>query len=365
MTTFYFALDAGNGYLKYTDGRKLKSTVHAIRALEVSDVRKLDEFSGSGNYPSDYLSVYDGVRGRNKVVYETGDVAREKWRTYETGARRYKRGYYDVLALRALTDILNDESFQRPTNDNEIVMMCTHAPQDSMHRNAIIDTMMGRHRVERAGKTYYYNVVHVETVDEPVAGLFCYTLGDGGFPVKADNLWKRKGRVLVIDIGAYTTDFQEADHRGVPLLSSSSLTLGVIGAKERFKTLMRQRYPQWLTNADYLTEEMVENAFRNRVKSDHVYASGTRDVVCTDEVKEATLPLISQFLSAYRNQYRNGEPYATILLTGGGCGLLNNIIRDNVEHQNIILVDNIKHIHLANAKGASRLLSMMARKGIV
>lgn len=363
MAVWRFALDGGNGYWKYTDGRKTKSTVHALRALNANEVQELTRFSGSAPFSPDYLTVYENLKGKARTVYVTGEPALQGWREYETGARRYRRGYYDVIALRALSDLLTDESFKKPNNDNQVVMMCTHAPQDNMFADKLVDTLMGWHKVDRAGHTYYYNITHVETVDEPVAGLFNYTMDGDGRPYK--DIWKKQGKVLVIDIGAYTTDFQEADQHGVPLLSSHSITLGVNRSKELFKTLMRNKHRDWLVNADYVGDEQVEYAFRNRNEGKHTYESGTHSVDCSEEIDGAIAPLMVEFLSTYRNQYRNGERHATILLTGGGCGLLHLVLKDRLKHPNVVLADGVKVIQHANVWGASKLLRMMERKGLL
>jgi hypothetical protein len=364
MPTKRFGIDEGNESVKFTDGNRVRQFVHALRALPKSEIQTLDTFSGSSAYPPDYLIVHENKRAKGGVVYVTGDSALNGFKEYETGARRYRRGYYDVLALRALTDLYKDEEFRKPDNSIEIVMVCTHAPQDNMHAGRLSDSILGWHHVTRAGHTYHYNVVDVQTVDEPVAGLFNYTLAPDGKPYRKADLWSREGKVLVVDIGGYTTDFQEADQRGIPMVGGTSFTIGIKRAKDLFRTLMRQKYPDWLPNADYLGDEQIEAAFRNREGTKHIYQGGTRSVDCTEEVQAAIAPLMNEFLSQYRNRYANGERHSTILLTGGGCGLLNLILRDAMKHPNVVMADSIKTIQFANVKGAYKLLNMMARKGI-
>ena len=365
MTLHLVSLDAGNGWVKFGDGRVYKSFVHGLRSLRGYEWDSVVKSSGGQGARPEYIEVFESKRSRSSSAYATGIVSFEHGFTeYEVGARRYREGYYNVLALQSLSVMLRDKSFEKPDNDNEIVMACTHAPQDLHFADRLVSCIKGNWKIQSGGKTLYYNIVHVETVEEPVAGLLNYTLDKDGVAYPQKELWKQTGDVLVLDIGSYTSDFLSADQRGVPFpKGAKSETVGIDKAKRVFIDLMRSAHDDMFPNGDSISEDQVEAAFRNKRNGKHFMPAFGDEIDCTEQVEMATYPMLNQILSAYRNEYAGGSRYGTILLDGGGSGLMHEILRESLGHKNIHLVDVVKRIQFANARGAGKMLNMMQRNG--
>lgn len=364
MAVYYLEIDPGNGWVKVSNGNSAKKFPHALRALTTSEWARKKQFAGSQGMHPDFIEIYEGKRSKSGVGYSTGEAAQsDGFREFRNGAARYVPGYLDVLVLRAMTMYLKDSSFQLIDNDNEIVLTVTHAPQDAHFANDIVNCLKGFHKVEHAGKMWHFNVVHVETTEEPVMGLLCYTLDNDGKPYPKEELWLAPGRVLVLDIGAYTANYQEADQNGVPSNEGHSVTAGVNKVKDEFVRLMRESYPKVFTNGDSITSEMVDYAFMNRKNGHHTLWGGGTPYVCDDQIELAIAPLMGEVQSVYMSRYRAGQPYGTLLLDGGGCALMNEILRDKLGHPNMKFAHKLDKIQFANVTGASKMRKMMVRKG--
>lgn len=365
MGKIYVEVDAGNRWVKASNGQRVIRFPHALRRLSVNDWNDVLGDAGSAAPGADYLEVYDGARGKSGAFYEVADTALLGFRQYEVGARRYQAGYYDVLVLKALTMLLNGDEFQDKGNIPEIIVTATHAPQDRPFRDKLISSLNGVRRVVNQGRVLFYDMVHVECVEEPVAGLLNYTLDPDGKPYRKADLWQVEGAVLILDVGSYTFSFAEADSRGVPVSKNSrSTTAGVDRTKDAFRMQTRRAYPDVFTNADTISDDMIEAAFTSRDRNGCYTLMGFgRPYDVTEQIMQSTAPLLGQIISTYKDDYRAGARYGTVILTGGGSGLLFHVLKEALAHENIHLADNIARIQYANVKGASKLRKMMVRKG--
>ena len=367
MATWYVEVDEGNATIKVSDGNKVISFVHALRPVGASEWNQVLARSGKQGAGSDYIQVYESKRSKKATPYVLAETAQKSgFRDFQQGARRYVPEYYGVLLCKALNMILKDKRFEDADNSEEIVILATHAPHDIGFAQNLVDAAQRLWKIQVGQTCYYYNVVAVETIEEPVGGLFNYTLDPDGKAWPRKDIFTVAGDVLMLDIGGYTTDFEEADERGVPRTQNAkSITSGVIKAKTVFRELMREAYPDWLTNADSITDAAIERAFRGEKGKarDKLFWGSGRSVDCSEQVTLSVSPLLSEIMAYYRNEFKNGVPYGTIILTGGGCGLLHTLLVDALQHDHIHLADSIDKIQYANVKGASKLRKMLVRKG--
>ena len=86
-----------------------------------------------------------------------------------------------------------------------------------------------------------------------------------------------------------------------------------------------------------------------------VFESGGRKYPCEKESREATNLLLNRIADTYQKIAGGALSWDAIILTGGGSGLLYKRLLPILDHERVILADELESIHLANVRGGLKL----------
>jgi hypothetical protein len=86
-----------------------------------------------------------------------------------------------------------------------------------------------------------------------------------------------------------------------------------------------------------------------------VFEGGGRKYPCEHEVREATNLLLNRVGDMYQRIAGGALGWDAIILTGGGSGLLYKRLLPLLNHDRVILAEDLEHIHLANVRGGLKL----------
>jgi len=86
-----------------------------------------------------------------------------------------------------------------------------------------------------------------------------------------------------------------------------------------------------------------------------IFDGGGRRYPCEKEIKEATNMLLNRIADTYQHIAGGALSWDAIILTGGGSGLLHKRLLQILNHERVILADDIESIHLANVRGGLKL----------
>lgn len=134
-------LDAGNSIIKAKIARRQDGEVsfpHAIQKLTEAEYRNITDRPGIRNRSEDYLQI-------NGEAFAIGESAeRHGFVSRRSGAARYTRDYYGVLAAAALSRLYD--------RGREISVFCSHPPGDVAFREDLMQAVVGDWQVEHLGK---------------------------------------------------------------------------------------------------------------------------------------------------------------------------------------------------------------------
>ena len=82
-----------------------------------------------------------------------------------------------------------------------------------------------------------------------------------------------------------------------------------------------------------------------------VFEGGGRRYPCEDEVQEATSLLLNRIADTYQRIAGGALGWDSIILTGGESGVFYDRMLTILNHERVILADDIESIHRANVRG--------------
>jgi hypothetical protein len=331
-------LDAGNSIIKAKIARKEQGEItfpHAIRQLTESEYKNIVSRTGTSANMQDYLRI----NGQPYVVGESAE--RQGIVTQRTGAARYTRDYYGVLAAAALGRLYD--------RGREVAIFGSHAPGDLKFRQDLLKAVIGDWEVEVNKQVSNFKVSYANTFDEPVGGLMNVILTEDGQHYQHSDL--NGGRSLVIDIGGFTTDWLAVNPGGeVDYSLARSIPMGIQNVLTDFEESFRSNNLE----AVKITPVLLPDRLRRAI-STGVYEGGGRKYPCEEEVKEATNLLLNRFNDTYQRVAGGALGWDAIILTGGGSALLYQRLLPILNHAKVILADEIEYLHLANVRGGLKL----------
>ena len=131
-------LDAGNSIIKAKIARREKGEIafpHALRKLTESEYQNIVSRASMNGNTKDYLRV-------NGIPYVVGESAeRHGVLTQRSGASRYTRDYYGVLAAISLARLYG--------RGREVTVFASHPPGDVKYREDLMKTMIGEWGVDK------------------------------------------------------------------------------------------------------------------------------------------------------------------------------------------------------------------------
>ena len=86
-----------------------------------------------------------------------------------------------------------------------------------------------------------------------------------------------------------------------------------------------------------------------------VFNGGGQGFDCSEDVEEATSLFLNRFADSNQRLAGGSLVWDTIILTGGGSALLYTKLKPILKHRNVILVDDMETLHLANVRGGLKL----------
>jgi hypothetical protein len=279
------------------------------------------------------------INGQPYVIGESAE--RHGILTQRSGAARYTRDYYGVLAASALGRL-----YER---GGEVKIFGSHAPGDVKYREDLMRSAIGEWEVEIDRKEKKFKVVYVNTFDEPVGGLMNVLLTEDGQHYQYTDI--HGGRSLVIDIGGFTTDWVAVNPGGeVDYSLARSVLIGIQQVITDFTDTFRSNHLDVVKNTPTLPLARVRQAMISGV-----FEGGGRKYPCKTELEEASNRLLNQIQDTYQRIAGGALNWDTVILTGGGSGLLYTELIRLLDHDHIVLADKLEHLHLANMRGGMKL----------
>jgi len=331
-------LDAGNSIIKAKIARREHGEIsfpHAIRQLSESEYEKILSRAHTSINSHDYFRV-------NGKPYVAGESAeRHGLVTPRSGTARYTEDYCGVLAAISLARLYS--------RGREVAAFASHPPGDVKYREDLMKSIIGEWEVETSQAKANFRVIYTNTFDEPVGGLMNVLLTEDGQHYQHTQVGD--GRSLVIDIGGFTTDFLAVNPGGeVDYALARSVPLGIQSVISDFEESFRANNLEIVKDTPVLPPERVRQAI-----STGTFQGGGRKYSCSRDVEEATSLFLNQFADTYQRLAGGAISWDSIILTGGGCGLLYEKLLPIINHEHLILADKINNIHMANVRGGLKL----------
>jgi hypothetical protein len=159
------------------------------------------------------------------------------------------------------------------------------------------------------------------------------------------------GRALIIDIGGFTTDWLAVNPGGeVDYSLARSVPFGIRNVLADFENSFRRNNLHAVKNTPVIAPERIRRAIVTGV-----FEGGGYRYPCEDEVQEATSLLLNRIANTYQSVAGGALGWDAIVLTGGGSALLYDRLLPILNHECVILADDIASIHLANVRGGMKL----------
>lgn len=327
-------LDLGHGLIKVgtLTGKEL-TIPHAL--FELTDARYSDIVKRArGGQGDDYARIAG-------IPYVTGASALSAGVIHKRErADRYAREYYGVLAAQTIARLIGG---------GDVILFAAHPPGDANYTDELANSILGKWHVEMNGRETDVNVVECFTFDEPLGGLSNVMLTQQG---KLYDRPRGYGRQLVIDIGNTTTDIAACNEAGeIDYMVTDTVQAGIGDIVRDFAAEFKGQYKD-LTRS---TRDLPEQRVREAIVSGR-FEGGGKSIDCADIVQDVTYKLLNELNTIYHNRAIGGPlPWDSIILTGGGAGLLLNHLRPILQHDRVLLADNAEDIHLANMRGGRKL----------
>ena len=225
----------------------------------------------------------------------------------------------------------------------------SHPPSDVRFRQDLMEAVIGEWSVEIGGTERNFKVTYANTFDEPVGGLMNVLLTEDGQHYQRTDI--NGGRALVIDIGGFTTDWVAVNPGGeVDYSLARSVPLGVQSVIHDFEESFRANNLKAVKDTPVLPPERIRKAIANGF-----FEGGGKKYPCEKEVQEATNLLLNRIADMYQRIAGGALGWDAIILTGGGSALLHKRLLPILNHERVILADEIGDLHLANVRGGLKL----------
>jgi hypothetical protein len=339
-------LDGGNSIIKAKSPGGEVQFRHALAELTSAEWKKIAQHA-QGKPPEGYILV-------NGTPYAYGTMAESRGAvTRRSGAARYTKDYYGVLAAIAL-------SLLHPRRGARVMAFCSHAPRDVVYADDLISAALGEYTVEAQGRTLSFVIEAATTFDEPVGGLMNVILKPNGREYARTDI--NGGTSLVLDIGGHTTDMLSVAPGGkVDYAVNHSELVGFQQVERAFEEALRVRY----SKAFKTTNELPAGRVREAITTG-VYRGGGREYECQEEAQQAADILLSRIANAYQDQAGGPARWDNIILTGGGSAALHDRLVDVLDHGRVVMADpDPESIHFANVRGGLKLWRLYEHAGIV
>lgn len=321
MPAMILSVDIGYGYTKVVGSDGIRFSFPSVIG-SAEEIRFATDFI-NGN--KTHVVEYDGAR----FLYGEQAVLQSRMQSTIFDRSRVHDGTYKLLFVAGLVEL------GRMVPDADRINLVTGLPVEFFDdREEVIKSLEGIYRI-KTDHMMEFTVDSVFVVPQPFGSLFRELLNEYG---KIADSQVEKGRIGVIDVGTYTTDFVVADElRYIQRLSGS--------ARIGWSKVIRQVQQEV---SDLYRLELSPNEVDKAIQSKEVKVRG-RPVSLSPIVDPALLEVQTAIIARARDLWGEAANLDAILVSGGGGPYLHHAIRDVYSHAR--LLDNA---FLANAEGFYR-----------
>jgi hypothetical protein len=277
---------------------------------------------GAADPSRDYILM---GKGRASVGYVVGESAnRHVSAPPVIGRARYVRDIYGVQFAAAIGRAYAGLA---PTlNANGLRVIASHASRDSEFAEDLVDALMGRWDFESAGERFNFDVIDVQTYEEPFGG-YC------NMAIMYD--WNKRGYVYpfinknvgMLDSGGGTSGSIAVLKGGIiDYTTAASTGQGVNNALERLRTSIKAKHGSKFKQV----AEIPWSALQKAMKTGTFTIIG-RDIDVKGLVKEALAPLINDITNVWVTRLGAGAELDMLGLTGGGMYLIGEQIIEAID----------------------------------
>lgn len=304
------AVDIGYGWVKGLTAGKTPVSFPSL-VSPARDIR-YDSVLGHGN------GITVAVNGRK---YFVGKKAELQGRGPAQSLASDRTGTDEMLALfyAACSNLVKVTT--------ERVVVVTGLPVadfDKANRSSLKRSLRGRHLVDRDGRALReFEVSKVVVIPQAVGTLYGLVLDKDGRVTQNQDL--QYGKVAVVDVGQFTTNFVTLDSlRFIDILSTSQET----GVSRILLDLQRELRERYGLSLEKLTQ--VDQA----VRDGFVTVRGKREsiVALVEPQIDALADLV---LTQARSLWNTGADLTAVVLTGGGASLLTEHVTNVYSHTRV------------------------------
>lgn len=281
-----------------------------------------------------------------------------------TGPDKYRVGVLDNMVIAALLKLV-------PDGYRNIVVACAHTSNAIPYIDKMSDALKQIREVIRDdGKTVRYSIRAFMPWDEPAGGLLrFFTRNEGAYSEKDI----RPGdTVIIVDIGGRISSMYPAKVKSgmkVEILwqQGTPFPFGIQNITQTLEQELRHQYRDIFSTKSIphsiLTESLTAITIDDEGFPRH-WARVRGDMIdVTQSVENAIGPMITQIQNVYVNDLNTGLNASHIVVTGGGGGLLFNILKQDIlQHNYVYLADDADTIHFANLRGGEYAASVWAEQ---
>lgn len=357
------AADVGNFGVKLAvenpDGRgkgKLVQMFHALYETDETTYANLSEsYSEQGTHQ--FLKW-------NKRCFILGEAALSAGTDVKPlqGRSKYQKSYYSILFMSAFMNLMrrNDAIPER------INVFAGYPPGDRAQKENLQNALLGNWSFDSLGTKIHIRVDHVSVFDEIVGGAMNVALASDGTRIVGHPL-TTDGPTIAVDIGGGTTDFLRLERNGMPDYTKiASRRVGINDAVSTFKLLFDRKHNDVLDDAiNGLSLERIYECFFD--PQHRVRLVGNEYIDCKDIYRQSINRVLNAVRDAFADFSQGAINYNYVLLTGGGCGLLETELRTQIfprfDKANAIFLSETKQeILYANVRGARKMIRPMIER---
>jgi plasmid segregation protein ParM len=301
-------IDIGYGYTKGLSPGKAPFICPSI-VTPARDIRYSGGLSDAGGIA---VSV-------NGSQYFVGDLAERQGRG---GGQTMSADRVDSDELLALFYAAASSLVKVATEQVVVVTGLPVADYDDRNKARLKRALMGNH-VADAGTPRVFDVVQVVVVPQAVGCLYGLVLDRDGRVTQNKDL--QRGKVAVIDVGQFTTNYVTTDKlEYIDRLSTSQ----EIGVSRLLLDLQRDLRDDYGLNLEKLS--LVDKA----VRAGYIEVRG-KQVDISAEIEHRVAQLGDAVMAQATSLWANGADLTAVVLTGGGAHLLAERVKSAYSHTRV------------------------------
>lgn len=225
------------------------------------------------------------------------------------------------------------------TENVEVVNVVTGLPVAHMgDREQLVTILRDQHRVRTQHTDGMYRIENVSVAPQPYGTLFYNTLDEYGTLINDD---LSRSRVLIVDIGRFTTNVITVDRMAYLERASDSIDSGVYLIEDHIRKYFERKFGWTDLRPDYLQNIIVSD--------DHNCIIDGDEVKLVDVFMEGATDLAEHVMGLVGELVGKGHDVKDMIITGGGGILLEDWIKER--YPRAYLTENPV---MANAVGFAR-----------